>query len=77
MNDNLKHISDLLDTFENAERYYSIEKDFSNPKYLNTEMCAKCRGICCNSSGCLISPDDFELKECFENETFFAAEDHQ
>jgi hypothetical protein len=68
MNENIKHILSLLDNYENSNRYYSVKKDFSNPKYLNAEMCEKCKGICCISSGCLISPDDFNLKECFDNE---------
>ena len=40
---------------EDTTHYYSVTKDFSNPKYHNPEMCAKCKGLCCHSSGCLIS----------------------
>lgn len=69
MNDNhYRRIIDLLNDLDNPKKYYSVSKNFDNPKYLNPESCAKCKGICCISSGCLISPDDFNLKDCFTNE---------
>lgn len=64
-NNTFKKAIDLIKKMEDTTHYYSVTKNFSNPKYHNPEMCAKCKGLCCHSSGCLISPDDFNLKVSF------------
>lgn len=29
-------------------------------KYINSDICSKCGGLCCKSGGCIISPDQFK-----------------
>jgi len=64
--------------------YRSLDKDYSDPKNVNAQICAECGGECCKRCGCHFSPDDFEeisfdfLKKEIEKGyitiTFFSAE---
>lgn len=36
-----------------------FKKDYDRPELRNEERCRSCRGLCCLTCGCLLSPDDF------------------
>lgn len=52
---------EMLDSILNPIlEYRSVPKDYDTAKNVNTEICKKCGGECCQRCGCNYSPDDFE-----------------
>ena len=58
------NIGDLMKRLEEiihpTLQYRSIEKDYSESRNVNSEICAECGGRCCKKCGCHFSPDDFK-----------------